>query len=350
MKVTVSLLAAAVAAASVASAHAQTYVRTTSSTIGSIGPTAATVESTLTTTNKTLTQIGTTSKALTKTPQLDMLLPVQVHSMQQTRGGTFLQFNFGTTAPAGVMICLSTTWIEPAPSVSGGWTVAGSVERLAFSPTGINHSVVVKSLDPNTVYFAVILLNPPDEYNIAGWLPYHTFDKTLKRKVTVSIPMIFVIDDSDDLSAGDLAFRFQIGHPDADFRFAGNTWDHEEDPSPSGYFQIDSGDDYWPIVNLHGVNVGDEVKVAVSCIDNDSMYGGQFNSPDEYLGSGCNSVAEWNSGWWIFDISGGTDMSPGDTPAENERFSYDFIKNVNETDDTCLEYQVWGSVSVSYVP
>jgi hypothetical protein len=59
-------------------------------------------------------------------------------------------------------------------------------------------------------------------------------------------------------------------------------------------------------------------------------------------------VAEWNSGFWNFDISGGTDMSPGDTPFENEEFEIEFIHTVHDTDDTCLEYQVWGTVYVSY--
>jgi hypothetical protein len=342
MKVMVPLFVAALVAAPVASVHAQTYAQ--KSTIGSAGSTPI-----FQSTNKSIARAATTAKTFTPLG-MDMLLPVEVYAMSHTRGGTFLQFDFRTTAPAEVMICLSTTWIEPAPSASGGWTVDGSVERLAFSPEGVNHSVVAKGLDPDTVYFVVILLSPPDEYNIAGWLPHHTFNQTLKRKVTVSIPMIFMIDDSDDLSAGDLAFRFQIGDPDANFNVAGNTWDHEEDPSPSGFHQIDSGDDYWPIVNLHGVDVGTEVKVAVSCLDNDSMYGGGFNTPDVFMGTGDNDIAEWNSGWWIFDVSGGTDMSPGDTPHENEQFSFDFIKTVSESDESCLEYQVWGSVSVSYVP
>jgi hypothetical protein len=242
---------------------------------------------------------------------------------------------------------LSKTWIEPVPSVSGNWTVSGSVERLAFSPTGVNHSVVAKSLDPGSVYFIVILLNPPDEYDIAGWLPYHTFNATRQRRVTVSIPMIFVIDDSDDLSAGDLAFRFQIGPPSADFTTPGNSWDHVELPA-TGNIQIDSGDDYWPIINMYGTNVGDEVTLTAYCTDSDSWSAGQYNTPDTFKSPGSNSVAEWNSGAWTFNVAGGTDMSPGDTPAENEEFEIEFIKTVNETDDTCLEYQVWGSIYVWY--
>lgn len=340
MKVVVPFFVAAIAIALVPSVHAQTALK---STIG--GATTAPI---LQSTSKTLTSVATTSKSFTPSG-FDMLLPVEVYSMQQIQGGTFLQFNFRTTAPAVAMICLSTTWIEPARSVSGNWTVSGSVERFAISPEGVNHSVVAKGLDPHTVYYVVILLSPPPQYNIAGWKPYHTYDVTLRRKVTVSIPFIFVIDDSDDLSAGDLMFGFQIGEPAANFNVAGNSWDHAEDPV-SGDLQIDSGDGFWPVVTLTKIDAGDEVKVAVSCNDRDSMSAGALNTPDEYLGTGNNDFREWNSGWWIYNIAGGTDMSPGATPHENERFSFDFIETVPESEESCLEYQVWGSVSVTYVP
>ncbi|MEQ8789664.1 MAG: hypothetical protein RIC55_25440 [Pirellulaceae bacterium] len=279
--------------------------------------------------------------------EFDMLIPVQVNSMWQTRGGTFLQFEFQTTAPTAAMICLSKSWIEPVQAADGSWSVAGSVERLGFSGINVNHSVAVKDLDPDSVYFVVILFDPPPQYAIAGTKPYHWVDTTLKRRVSVSIVFLYMIDDSDDLSAGDLLFNFQIGSPSADFWHAGNSWDHFEKPA-SGRLQIDSGDGIWPGIHMHALGVGDAVKLTACCNDADAKYTGGLNVPDVYKGTGCNENAEWNSDGWTFDISGGTEMSTGLTLWDREEYGFDFVKTVDESDVSSLEYQVWGSVHVSY--
>ena len=293
----------------------------------------------------TLERVDESSKAL-KPVGGDKLLPVQVHSMNQTAGGTFIQLNFGTVAPAATMVCLSKSFIESAPSNGGGWTVSGNVERFAFTATDIQHTVTFKDLDPGHLYFIVILLDPPPEYEIPGTLPYDTYEVTLNRHVTVSIPYIHMIDDSDDLSAGDLAFVFQIGAPSADFWNPGNSWDHVKLPF-AGAYQIDSGDGIWPGIGMHATNA-DQVRLTASCVDHDSMWGGTFVPPDEYMGTGSNSYAEWNSGAWTFNVDGGTEMSLGATMFDREEFEFDFVKTVYDNESTCLEYHVWGVITVTY--
>ena len=231
---------------------------------------------------------------------------------------------------------------------ASGWTVSSPPKKFTFTGTGINHTAVIKDLQPNTLYYIAVFLNPTPEYDIAGWKAYNTFAVTKKRRVSVGIQHIFVIDDSDDFGAGELLFKFQLGPEHGNFNEPGNTWDHEENPSPSGYLSLASGEGFWPWVGMSGLDVEDSAKIAVSCTDIDSWKSGLYNTPDTYKGTGCNDVAEWNSGFWIVDISGGTEMSQGSTLAERETFSFDLIETVHESAHSCLEYQIWGSVSVSY--
>lgn len=348
MKSAVPLLFAVLVCTSIGSAGADTFGRSTDNSGNEVlrrTGSSSNLEFGEAQSDPTLERVGESSQAL-KPVGGDQLLPVQVHSMNQSRGGTFLELNFGTTAPAGIMVCLSKSWIEAVPANGGGWSMSGNVERWAFSETDIQHSIVVKDLDPGSLYFIVIMLNPPPEYEIAGWLPHHTYELTLNRKVTVTLSYIHVIDDSDDLSAGDLAFVFQIGSPQADFWQAGNSWDHVKLPF-EGELQIDSGDGIWPAIGMHATNV-DAVKLTASCVDFDSNWGGTFVPPDEYMGTGSNSYTEWNSSHWTFNVDGGTEMSSGATLADREKFEIIFVKTVHDNAYTCLEYNVWGAVTVTY--
>ena len=299
------------------------------------------------------TKIRSTTKDLKKAepdspPEMDMVQPVACHHVKYDCGGTYVDIDFRTTAPAAAMVLLSDDMMLAEP-FGESWTTSSPAQRWQFTNPGTHHRVIFKDLKPNTLYFIVIMLKPEPGYGLAGWEPWDTFVGTKKRRVSVGIPYIKVIDDSDDLSAGDLAFGFQLGPENGNFDVAGNTWDHTNRPIESGFLDLASGDEFWPWISLVGSNVGNTAKLAISCLDNDDEFrGGRKRVPDKYLGTGCNSVAEWNSGFWILDVDGGTEMSPGETLADRESFSFNHIRTVYESDHSCLEYQIWAVVNVSY--
>jgi len=274
--------------------------------------------------------------------------------MKSESGGTYIKLDFGTTAPATTMVLVSDKPMF-AEETATGWATSSEPQKFGLTGEGNKHITVIKDLKPSTVYWIVILLNPAPDYDWLGSTAWDGIAYTKMKVVSVGITWGLMIDDSDELSAGELDFIMQLGDPNADFTQPGNSWKHARYPQ-TGSVQIDSGNFFSPLFGrLSKAGVGNSVKFAISCFDDDELElptlfstCGEGDIYDEYLGTGSNDCGEWNSGSWIFDISGGTDMSSGLTLAEQEEFSFNFVRPVLESQHSCLEYVVFGTVYVTY--
>jgi hypothetical protein len=168
--------------------------------------------------------------------------------------------------------------------------------------------------------------------------------------VAVTYGTILVADDTDDFGTGELAFRYQIFHPSTDFWQPNVSLDHVNDP-PSGYYDLASGDAYWPIVTLHsGPLDAESIVVAISALEDDApWYYGTNHAGDQFRGTGSNDDYEWNSAAVGVALPGITLVNPvAPTLADAEEFYTEIAIHVTETDDTCLEYSVFVGVHMTY--
>jgi hypothetical protein len=194
-------------------------------------------------------------------------------------------------------------------------------------------------------------------------IPHYRTAKTLNRGVSVKATKIHLIDDSDDFSDGDVAFSFQLLPPAIHPKDADPAVLHDAKRWPAlsgneqvgeGYMTLCSGATANPNVELKGFSVGDQVRYAISCYDDDvdGVYDvSHFPTETEYTGVFNVDHGEANSGFWTLDIEGGTfeTTTDDDEDYENmEQFSRQVVKQVPENDITCLEYKVCLTISIFY--
>jgi hypothetical protein len=129
-----------------------------------------------------------------------------IKGVQYEAHGTYTLFGFLTMQSAVATVQVSTA--APQKSAAGVWTFpAGASVQTAFSAKQVGHQVEIDNLTPGTAYhFIINAAKGPtgvDDQETGAFT-------TLKRMVTVTINQITVTDDSDALSAGDLAFNLKV--------------------------------------------------------------------------------------------------------------------------------------------
>ncbi|MBL8819635.1 MAG: hypothetical protein JNL58_26655 [Planctomyces sp.] len=283
----------------------------------------------------------------------EYLLPVKVQDEKFTRGGTFLQLDFETSAAAIPFVFMSENPIWAVQHESGVWGISDTAEMLEVSPAGQVHSVLFEHLKPDTDYFVVILMVFPPGSQNREYSALTLLETTKARRVKVDWTLLYVMDDSDDLSAGELDFYIQLGHPSADFYNPGNTLDFDTLTDLS----LSSGQLFEPGVTLVAHKAPETVKFAISGYDDDTWGTASafdldeysIGGPDVYVDTSSSSDGgEWNSGNWLFNVAGHSHMSEGLTPAERERFSFSRIRTVWESYSSTLEYRITLLFSVDY--
>jgi hypothetical protein len=120
-----------------------------------------------------------------------------------TSAGSGLQFAASSSSAVTWDIWISTSSIQMSPApphFQTGGSLPARVKHFSSTTLQSSYSPAFYQLGINTTY----------NYIVRGGSSYVTgFAKTLSRKVTVAITRIDVLDDSDDLSAGDLTFYFR---------------------------------------------------------------------------------------------------------------------------------------------
>lgn len=295
----------------------------------------------------------------------DISADYYVTGLEVERGGTYLRFKFSVSKDCSAAVFVSRTPLVP---LFGGtdWACVGDIEKFQINFGAYqDHDLVIKDLEPDTQYFYYIRLKP-DGGEL--WQPTTGSEVTRRRFVGVEVDHLYMIDDSDDWSDGEALIRFFIGQPWAQFtayQDQDGIWQADPDtldfnlqpkpfgtPPSNGLFTIESGETVF--IGYGGAymsagGVGPEVKFAMCVLEEDVSGWGNLNTP-EYKPPG-----EFNDGDWeanglthVLNLEGGTDMFPGAEPAETEVFNYPFNFYVDETGDTCLEFEMWGYVYVWY--
>jgi hypothetical protein len=229
---------------------------------------------------------------------------------------------------------------EDVPSFAEGVEITA---HLAVG--GLVHETIFSDLNPNTDHFFVIVAS---DKTTGLWFKVSGKCHTLKRRVAVTFAKIKVIDDSDDLSAGDLVFGFFIN---------GNN-------EPNGKAMTfgahaDSGSTKTANVSGSIVNAPAALTLKATGYDDDETEWipiGPFvvillNScgtaaSDPGLGEGENDCGEWTSGSTSINLA-----TLAQNAADPENFSQAFtIKARPKGDDSEVSFDVTGSISVTFVP
>jgi hypothetical protein len=155
--------------------------------------------------------------------------------------------------------------------------------------------------------------------------------------VTVNFRKLWITDDSDDLSAGDLRFGFYInGQPAAKY------------PSGSGYASLDTGDQKTINKTVGFTNAKPTLTLKTTGFDNDVGFGGldstgaNFPAGDPNLGTGEGNNGEWSSASQTINVD---NHDPVDTVGPI--FFKLVAKGAHGSD---LEFEVHGEYKISYAP
>jgi len=225
---------------------------------------------------------------------------------------------------------------DPADVVS---TSFPSVNKKSHSPT-------LPKLEPGKTFFFVIAAK--DKQTDLWFKVKGTFD-TLRRRVDVNFASVKVVDDSDDLSAGDLVFGFFI-----------NGQNKATNGKPMTFsMQADTGQT--KSVNLNGRVTGapQTLTLKATGYDDDEMEfiplgpfvvsilgTCGFNATDANKSEGQNSCGEWTSGSASFDLE-----ALAENAANPEDFTQSFkIQARPKGDDSEVKFDVMGTFRVRYVP
>jgi hypothetical protein len=244
--------------------------------------------------------------------------------------GTWVELKFGTPFPGKAAVWISTN--PPQGNSEQGLQVVRYAPAVG-SP-GFSHTKKLYGIEPGTKYYFLIRASSQ------GGLAANTSGdfETKRREVTVRVSKIKVIDDSDDLTAGDLSFGFYL-NPTYNASL-GDAWDfHPATGAPP--LSADSGD----FVNTPGVeldlsDVGESVEFNVTGFDSDSSGCGRgLMLPRR--GSSTNSCGDMSSRTETYAL---TPKAPG-----QETFTDSFQLNVGYGPGGKLKFRVYGTVAVRYV-
>jgi len=210
---------------------------------------------------------------------------------------------------------------------------------------GIPHETVFSDLNPNTDHFFVISAS---DKKTGLWFKVSGKCHTLKRRVAVTFAKVKVIDDSDDLSAGDLVFGFFIN---------GNN-------KPNGKAMTfgthaDSGSTKTANVSGSIANAPATLTLKAAGFDNDetewvpvgpfvalftnTCFGGVT---DAGITEGEDDCGEWTSGSQSINLA-----TLAQNAANPDKFSQAFTLQAHpKGDDSEVSFDVTGTISVTFVP
>jgi hypothetical protein len=210
---------------------------------------------------------------------------------------------------------------------------------------GTDHETIVPKLDPDTDHFFVISAS---DKTTGLWFKVSGKFHTLRRRVGVTFAKVKLVDDSDDLSAGDLAFGFFING------------DNKPNGKPMTFgMHADTGSTKTANVSGSIVNAPATLTLKSTGYDDDETEWvplGPFivillNScgtaaSDPGLAEGENDCGEWTSGSKSFNLT-----SLAQNAADPENFSHSFTLQARpKGDDSEVSFDVTGTISVTFVP
>ena len=216
------------------------------------------------------------------------------------------------------------------------------ISQLAGAGTG--HETIIPNLAPCTDHFFVI--SASDKSGL--WFKVSGKFHTLCRRVAVTFAKIKVIDDSDDLSAGDLAFGFFINGK------------NEPNGKPMTFgTHADSGSTKTTNVSGSIVNAPATLTLKTTGFDDDETEWvplGPFvvilsntcgtSASDPGIAEGENECGEWTSGSQSFNLA-----NLAQNAANPEKFSQAFTLQAHpQGDDSEVSFDVTGTISVTFVP
>jgi hypothetical protein len=210
---------------------------------------------------------------------------------------------------------------------------------------GLTHETIVPKLEPDTDHFFVISAS---DKTTGRWFKVSGKFHTLRRRVGVTFAKVKVVDDSDDLSPGDLAFGFFINGQNAPNGQPMTFGTHADTGSTKTANVTGSVVDAPATLTLKATGYDDD---ETEWIPLGPFVVILFNScgtaaSDPGLNEGENDCGDWTSSSKSFNL---------DTLAQNapnpESFSQSFtIQARPKGDDSEVSFDVTGTVSVTFVP
>ena len=189
--------------------------------------------------------------------------------------GTFAKINFTTKESSLPVVSVSTKKPLSFPLVSTKdekmWDPQPSDIVSNFAQIGTKHHPQLNKLKPGTLYHYVISAH---DKKSGQWFKTRGTFKTLNRAITVKFKKLWITDDSDDLSAGDLRFGFYInGKPAAKY------------PSGSGYASLDTDQQKTINIGVAFTPAPKTLTLKATGFDNDSTeFGGLDTTSSSFPG------------------------------------------------------------------
>jgi hypothetical protein len=189
--------------------------------------------------------------------------------------GTFAKINFTTKESSLPVVSVSTKKPLSFPLVStkdeNMWDPQPSDIVSNFAQIGTKHHPQLNKLKPGTLYHYVISAH---DKKSGQWFKTRGTFKTLNRAITVKFKKLWITDDSDDLSAGDLRFGFYInGKPAAKY------------PSGSGYASLDTDQQKTINIGVAFTPAPKTLTLKATGFDNDSTeFGGLDTTSSSFPG------------------------------------------------------------------
>ena len=214
-----------------------------------------------------------------------------IDNIKPDPNGTFAKITFDTKEGSLPVVSVSTEKPLNFPVVSTKdekmWSKPTDIAYSNFAQTGTQHWAQLNKLKPGTLYHYVISAH---DKTSGQWFKMPGFFKTFRRMVTVNFRKLWITDDSDDLSAGDLRFGFYInGQPVAKY------------PSGSGYASLDTNDQKTINRSVGFIPAPATLTLKATGFDNDVGFGGldstgaNFPAGDPNRGTGTGKNGEWTS-------------------------------------------------------
>jgi len=272
-----------------------------------------------------------------------------IHNVKPTPKGHSVNISFTTDRTAAAVVQVS----EKAPKA---FPILSKEDIAAFEPQDLvsvslpsiksSHSIELPKLEPGKDFFFVISAY---DKQTDLWFKVKGKFRTLQRKVSVTFQKIKVVDDSDDLSPGDLVFGFFVNGQNA----------------PNGKpmtFGAHASTDSTKTSNITGSVVGAPTTLTLKAIgyDDDETEWIPVGPFVAILANTCgtgdvtnlsttegeNSCGEWTSGSKSFDLK-----AISENVSNIEDFTQSFtIQARPKGDDSEVSFDVTGTFRVQYVP
>jgi hypothetical protein len=253
--------------------------------------------------------------------------------------GTFAKIGFDTKEGSLPVVSVSTKKPLSFPLVSTKdekmWDPQPSDIVSNFAQIGTKHHLQLNKLKPGTLYHYVISAH---DKKSGLWFKRRGTFETLNRAITVKFKKLWITDDSDDISAGDLRFGFYInGKPAAKY------------PSGSGYASLDTDQQKTINIGVAFTPAPKTLTLKATGFDNDSTeFGGldttssSFPADNPDHGTGELENGEMSSTSQTINVD---NHDPVDTVGPI--FFKLVAKGGNGSD---LAFEVHGDYKISYAP